>query len=255
MLKSSNRMENDFAWMNDDTSHTSTADSFAWIDDDSAGETPNALDNSIIHTRQVSNRRTMIAEKEQNLARLVTELPPPDTDLYIVGNAEGREHSRTGHITAESFDFGSFVGVCIDLLLKDTRQAGGVELYVSTWVLNRDTVQMFADNLDAGRLSGLHVIADKFLKRRHTAAVYAQLVEVIQTHPPSRILLAPNHCKILCMSVAGRYVTITGSANLSAVARTEQYNLTTSPDIHDFFVTQFFEAIYSKKPKQIVRQV
>lgn len=244
-------MDDDFAWLDDDPTG-SAGESFDWLGDDTPSESPAALDDSIAHARRLSRRRMMIAEKEQNLARLVTELPPPDTDLYIVGNAEGREHSRTGHITANSFDFGSFVGHCVDLLLKDTVQAGGVTLYVSTWVLNRDTVQMFADNLDAGRLANLHVLADKFLKRRHTAAVYAQLVEVIQAHPGSRILLAPNHCKILCMSVAGRYVTITGSANLSAVARTEQYNLTTAPDVHQFFVERFFEAIYSRKPRQIV---
>lgn len=239
-------IDDDFNWLEDSSAVASAGDSFAWLDDEYSTETPNALDASISHTRKVSHRRTMIAEKEQNLAALITELPPPDCDLYIVGNADGREHSRSGHITANSFDFGSFVGVCIDMLLKDTGQAGGVELYVSTWVLNRDTVQMFADNLEAGRLSGLHVIADKFLKRRHTSAVYAQLVETIQAHPPSRIILAPNHCKILCMSVAGRCVTITGSANLSAVARTEQYILTTSPDVYAFFVRDFFEAIYDK---------
>lgn len=243
--------DNDFAWLDEQTD-ASAGDSFDWLDDDSAGESRAALDDSISHTRKLSRRRMMIAEKEQNLARLVTELPPPDVDLYIVGNAEGREHSRTGHILANSFDFGSFVGIVIDLLLKDTGAPGNVVLYVSTWVLNMDTIRMFADNLDAGRLGSLHVLADKFLKRRHTAAVYAQLVEVIQAHPPSRILLAQNHCKILCMSVAGRYVTITGSANLSAVARTEQYILTTAPDVYQWFVQDFFEAIYRKKPKLIV---
>jgi hypothetical protein len=238
----------EFDWL-DSAETVGKSDNFAWLDDDYSTESPLALDNPLIHARKVQRRQTVIAEKEQNLARIVTVLPPPDTELYIIGSAEGREHSRTGHILSNAFDFGSFVGHCIDLLLAETGAAGGVTLYVSTWVLNRDTVQMFRDYLNDGRLSSLHVLADKFLKRRHTAAVYAQLAEVIQAHPGSRIMLNPNHCKILCLSVGRRYVSITGSANLSAVARTEQYNLNTDPTTYFFYVDQFFEPLLTRKAR------
>ncbi len=238
----------EFAWL-DDAQTVEAGDSFAWLEDDYRLESPLALENPLIMARKVSRRQTVIAEKEQNLARIVTTLPDENTDLFIIGSAEGREHSRTGHILANSFDFGSFVGHCINLLLAETGEAGGVTLYVSTWVLNRDTVMMFRDYLADGRLSSLHVLADKFLKRRHTAAVYAQLVDIIQAHPGSRIMLNPNHCKILCLTVGGRYVSITGSANLSAVARTEQYNLTTAQEVYDFYTLEFFEKLFSRKAK------
>lgn len=238
----------EFDWL-DNTETLTNGESFDWLSNDYSLESPIALENPLIHARQVQRRQTVMAEKQQNLAALITSLPDPGTELYIIGSAEGREHSRTGHILANSFDFGSFVGHCIDLLLAETGQPGGVTLYVSTWVLNRDTVTMFSDYLADGRLSSLHVLADKFLKRRHTAAVYAQLVEVIQAHPGSRIMLNPNHCKILCLSVGGRTVSITGSANLSAVARTEQYNLTTAPDVYRFYVEQFFEPLFNRKVK------
>lgn len=234
-----------FDWLDiDDT--LAEGDSFDWLDEDYSLETSEALNSPAVYARRVARRRGIMADKEQNLAQIVTALPPDDTDLFIIGSAEGREHSRTGHITAGSFDYGSYVGHCINLLLAETGEGGGVVLYVSTWVMNRDTVLMFADNLRAGRLASLHVLADKFLKRRHTSAIYAQLVELIQAHPGSRIRLAPNHCKILCMSVAGRYVSITGSANLSAVARTEQYNLSTAEAVYRFYVDQFFEPIFGK---------
>lgn len=235
----------DFAWL-DEQETSPRDDSFGWLEDDQPIEIDAVLTHPVSMARRVEKRRTLIAEKEQNLAKLITSLPPPDTDLFIIGTADGREHGRTGHITHGSFDFGSFVGVCLDMLLTETRAASAV-LYVSTWVLNRDTVQMFRDNLDAGRLSALHFLGDKFLKRRHTAAIYAQLVELVQSHPPSRIRLTPNHVKALCLSVPGRCVTITGSANLSAVARTEQYNLSTAPDVHAFYIQQFFEPIFAAK--------
>lgn len=237
----------EFDWLDQDAGTVEAGGSFDWLDEGYSLESPIALENPLIMARKVSRRKTVMAEKEQNLARIVTKLPPLDTDLFIIGAAEGKEHSRTGHILANAFDFGSFVGHCVNLLLAETGQRQGVTLYVSTWVLNRDTVLMFNDYLNDGRISALHVLADKFLKRRHTAAVYAQLVEVIQAHPPSRIRLAPNHCKILCMTVARRYVSITGSANLSAVARTEQYNLTTAPDVYRFYVNSFFEPIFNRK--------
>lgn len=239
----------EFDWL-DQEAETVGGDNFDWLDDDYRLEVAAQgvfMDDPLVHARQVQRRQTVMAEKEQNLAKVVTALPPMDTELYIIGSAEGREHSRSGHILANSFDFGSFVGHCVNLLLDETGQRQGVTLYVSTWVLNRDTVLMFNDYLNDGRISALHVLADKFLKRRHTAAVYGQLVEVIQAHPPSRIRLAPNHCKILCMTVARRYVSITGSANLSAVARTEQYNLTTAPDVYRFYVNEFFEPIFNRK--------
>jgi len=239
--------DHEFDWITaPDSLQEAYSASFDWLEDGYSLETPDALDNPLVASRKVAHRRGIIADKQQNLAKVVTCLPPTDTELYIIGSADGREHSRTGHITANSFDYGSFIPHVVDLLLTDTGQPGGVVLYVSTWVMNRDTVLMFNDELGSKRLDSLHVLADKFLKRRHTAAVFAQLTEVIQAHPGSRIRLAPNHCKILCMSVAGRYVTITGSANLSAVARTEQYNLTTDPAIHDFYVQQFFEPTFRR---------
>lgn len=239
--------DDDYSWLAAPSAGTVETDSeFDWLEGNQKPDSVLALENPLIHARQVHLRQTVRAEKEANLAQVVTALPPPDTELYIIGSAEGREHSRYGHILANAFDFGSFIGHCINLLLAETGQPGGVTLYVSTWVLNRDTVQMFDDYLNDGRLSSLHVLADKFLKRRHIAAVYGQLVEVIQAHPGSRIRLNPNHCKILCLTVENRYVSITGSANLSAVARTEQYNLCTAPDVYRFYVDEFFEPLLSR---------
>lgn len=249
MTKSTTGMDNvgEFDWLDQDAGTVGKSDSFDWLDEGYSLESPIALENPLILARRVSRRQTVMAEKEQNLARIVTALPPLDTDLFIIGAAEGKEHSRTGHILANAFDFGSFVGHCISLLLAETGKPGGVTLYVSTWIWNRDFNQMVSDMLTDGRLYAVHILGDKFVKRRHTSAIYAQMVEIITAHPPSRLKLSPNHCKILCMTVGGRYVSVTGSANLSAVARTEQYHLSTSGDVFRFYVNEFFEPIFERK--------
>lgn len=238
----------EFDWLEDTTAQTvGKSDSFAWLEDDYSIESPDALDSSIKHTRQVSKRLSIMAEKEQNLAKLITHLPPTDSVLYVVGAADGREHSRTGQLTHGSFDFGSFIPVCVDMLLTESGESSGVDLFISTWIFNRDFVLSLQTMLDDGRLKRFSLLADKFIKRRHTSAVYGQLMEVMDAHPGCRVRLAPNHCKILCLSVGNYYVTITGSSNASAVARTEQYVIDTSPDVYRFFVQEFFENILNRK--------
>src|SRR5690606_32966382 len=139
----------DFSWL-DEQETGPGADSFDWLDSGQPIEVEAVLTSPAIAAHRVEKRVTQMAAKEQNLAKLITSLPPPDTDLFIIGTADGREHSRSGHLTHGSFDFGSFVGVCIDLLLAETGAASAV-LYVSTWVLNRDTVLMFKEGLEAKR--------------------------------------------------------------------------------------------------------
>ena len=92
-------------------------------------------------------------------------------------------------------------------------------------------------------LAALHVLSDPFLKRRHTSAVYGQLVTVIQAHPPSRIKLFENHAKILCLSDpdGSRFLSVQGSSNLTAVQRVENYHISSAPDVYRFYVEQFFE--------------
>lgn len=224
--------------MDDDFSFDFTfADTFS-LDEGDELETGRTLNKPLLYARQAAKRRTIAAQKQENLARLMPALPPPDTDLIVLGSAEGRENARSGLIDSGAFDFGSFIPHGVKLLGNHA-----VTCYCSTWVLNRQHVEMFADLLDSGRLAALHVLSDPFLKRRHTSAVYGQLVNVIQSHPPSRLKLFPNHARILSMCDAdgARFLSVQGSSNLTAVQRVENYHISTAPEVYHFYVTAFFE--------------
>lgn len=214
------------------------SDTFSLADDGDELETVRGLDKPLLFARQAAKRQTIAAQKQENLARLIPTLPPPDTDLIILGTAEGKESARTGLIDSGAFDFGSFIPHGVELLGNQ-----GITCYASTWVLNRQHVEMFCDLLDSGRLAALYVLSDPFLKRRHTAAVYGQLVTVIQARPPSRIKLFPNHAKILamCDPVQSRFLSVQGSSNLTAVQRVENYHVSSVPEVYHFYRTQFFE--------------
>lgn len=221
----------------DDFSFDFAFDTSSFDDDGDELETARTLDAPLLYARHAAKRQTIAAQKQENLARLMPTLPPPDTDLLILGTAEGKENVRTGLLDSGAFDFGSFIPHGVELL-----GGHGITCYCSTWVLNRQHVEMFTDLLDAGRLAALHVLSDPFLKRRHTSAVYGALVTTIQAHPPSRLKLFENHAKILCLAApeGSRFLSVQGSSNLTSVQRVENYHVSTAPEVYHFYVEQFF---------------
>jgi hypothetical protein len=210
---------------------------FSWLDDDRpALETDAQLPQPIVTARQVTRRAFVAGLKREALSELIPQLPPPDTDLYVIGNGAGAE-IRHG-INPQAFDFGSFVPVVVRLLGEV-----GCTAYVSTWTMNRGHAKTFLQMLDDGRLAALTVVTGRYFKRREST-IYTELVSGLQARG-QRYLAFANHCKIIAVANADstRFCTITGSANLSAQPRCEQYVLTTAPAVYRFFVDQFFEAI------------
>ena len=98
------------------------------------------------------------------------------------------------------------------------------------------------ERFDDGAIAQLTVFTDPYFKRRE-AAIANELITGLLSRG-QRYLAFKNHCKIITIhNPAGNCCTITGSANLSAQPRYKQYVLTTAPDVHQFFVTEFFEAM------------
>jgi len=203
-------------------------------------ETARQLRHPAIHARRASKRHFINGLKKEALTVLVPELPSPDTDLYIIGNGSGAEKKWVaGGIEPEAFDFGTFIPHIVE------RLGNGCVAYVATWTMNRNHALSMIDMLSNGRLAQLTVFTDPYFRRRE-ASVAAELVLGLAQFPErGRFLAFKNHVKVICIANADRtrFCTVTGSANLSAQPRCEQYILTTAPDVYEFFTSQFFEAM------------
>lgn len=201
-------------------------------------ETPRGLSKPQLHYRKQARRQFISGLKREALNELIPELPPPDTDLYVIGNGAGAE-VRHG-INPLAFDFGSFLPVCVGYL------GTGCTAYISTWTMNRGHCKTMLEMLDDSRLSALTVITDQYFKRRE-AAIAAELINGLIDRG-QRYLAFKNHVKCIAISAPdGRTCTITGSANLSAQPRCEQYVLTTAPEVYAFFRDAFFEAMLTSQ--------
>jgi hypothetical protein len=216
-------------------------DDFSWLDSDPfAGdgdelETTRQLASPCTYARREATRQFISGLKREALNDLIPILPPPDTDLYVIGNGAGAE-IRHG-INPQAFDFGSFIPHIVEML-------GGRDCvaYISSWTLNRQHAKTLIEMLDDKRLSALTVCTDPYFKRRE-AAIATELIMGLQQRG-QRFLAFKNHVKAICISNPdGRTCTVTGSANLSAQPRCEQYVLTTDPGVYQFFHDEFFEAM------------
>lgn len=213
--------------------------------DETPVQTKRQLNAPLRQTRKVAKRRHIANMKRQNLSALIPSLPEPDELLYVVGNGDGREGRMGAMLETTGFDYGSFVPVLAGMF------GTNVHCYISTWVMNADHARAFIDMLDDGRLRCLYLLTDPYFKTKpSTAPIANTLIEAFARFPGrARFMAFNNHTKILCMSDASgqRFVTVTGSSNLTAVARAEQYVLDGSPETYHFFVSQFFEPMLAKE--------
>jgi hypothetical protein len=223
-------------------------DDFSWVDTDPfAGEgdeleTTRQLASPRLYARRDTKRQLVNGLKREALNELIPVLPPPDTDVYVIGNGAGAE-VRHG-INPLAFDFGSFIPHIVERL-------GGRDCtaYISTWTMNRQHAKSMIEMLADGRLQALTVVTDPYFKRRE-AAIASELIMGLQQHG-GRFLAFKNHVKAICISnPKDECCTVTGSANLSAQPRCEQYVLTTAIDVYQFFVNEFFEAMFDVQNNQ-----
>jgi len=217
------------------------ADDYNWQTDDMFGDarlsTAEQLATPRRKLKQAAKRRMINGLKKEALSDLISELPPPGTDMYIISNGAGAEIKHG--INLQAFDFGTFLAVVAGML------GAGCIAYISTWTMNRNHALNMISMLDNGELSQLTIFTDPYFQKREPA-VAAVLIEGVLKHgKPNRYLAFKNHCKIIALSDKSgeNFCTITGSANLSAQPRCEQYVLTTSPDVYRFFINEFFEAM------------
>lgn len=218
---------------------------YNWKFDGKTDGTPDTeLRSHMEHSRifaATAEHRFITGMRQQTLNELLADLPEPGTDLYIIGNGSGAER-RDGSDTGV-YDFGSFVPYLIDKVSPDP-----VDLYISTWSMNKRSAVSVVDMVQSGRVRSFTLCTDQYFNRREVE-IANYLLEHMQG-PGNNYISFKNHAKIIAVGNASACATITGSANLASQPRVEQYNLSTSRDVFNFYVENFFEWAINKLNEQ-----
>ncbi len=180
----------------------------------------NALESAKMPTgrqhRMTAKRRFQSVTRTDALKDALGPPPKRGESIHVVSDAK--------------YDFWHFVPLMIGWLKRTDH------LYCSTWTASRPNVlDLFAVH-DAGEIAAgqIHFLTGLYFKRRESA-VYALLLNGI-TERGGRYKAFENHCKVLLLAneKSDTWLTVEGSANLTANPRCEQYVVTNDRDLHDF---------------------
>jgi hypothetical protein len=142
------------------------------------------------------------------------------------------------HIASGSkFDFWTWAPVMLDWI----GTAG--TLYCSTWTLSRPNAVDMLEQWDAGRFESAAFLTGTYFKRRETA-VYTLLLEGLLARG-GRFVAFQNHAKVMLLDnpARGTWLTVEGSANLTANPRWEQYVITNDRTLWEFHRTWMEEML------------
>lgn len=193
-----------------------------------AGDKANleGLDESRVISHQPGDIEVIKALRREKAKKILTHLPRSGESLHIIQNGK--------------FDFFDYIPIVIGFL--ERADVG----YFSTWTMNRENTQELFDLYDEGKLGEINIITGNYFKSRESA-VFAMLMEYIQARK-QRYITCRNHAKvtILCNKTRNQYITIEGSANMTANPRIEQSVITNSRKLFDFH-KDWMEELYGKE--------
>jgi hypothetical protein len=206
----------------------------SWLIDDLIGGpgAENALETDRIPTARVLRReakRRFLRMAQRDALADVLERPPAAGETLHV-------------ISAAKWDFWTWVPVILDRWLPHTDT-----LYCSTWTLCATTVTELLEIWDAGKIGQVSFLTGLYFKRRETST-YSRLLNGLRDRG-GQYRAFPNHAKILLLNHGDDYHTITGSANLTANPRAEQYDWTNDRHVWDFYRSWFAEILHRVKPE------
>lgn len=199
-----------------------------------AGELDTGLPEPVT-LKQKSKYQFVNGLRKQTLNQLIPALPEPGTDIYLLSNGAGAE--RKNGSDRGVFDFGAFVPYLVDMVAPD----GGAHVYISTWTMNRRAADALVKMIKQDEISQLVVCVDQYFNKREKELASYLCEAMIQCGDQHRYFTFRNHAKVICVSGPDApTATVTGSANLSSQPRIEQYILSTSPLVYEFFVENLF---------------
>jgi hypothetical protein len=191
-----------------------------------------------ILTKAERHQQLLAGLHKESLTSLMPTLPPPDTTVWIINNGSGAERIQ-GRIV-EAFDFGAFIVHLMGLV------GTPCQLHASTWAMNRNHALMFERALNDGAFNRFVLFVDPYLSQR-TPDVHSIIANAVLAHPDTaRYLAFKNHAKIACLSGEHGIVTVASSANFSAQPRVEQYTVSTSNEVYEFFKREFFDEMLAR---------
>jgi len=146
------------------------------------------------------------------LAEICPEIPAVGESLHLIANGK--------------YDFWTWTPHLVTLM-----KGHASDFYCSTWTMNRKNAVEMLEMFDAGKLGHLNLLTGLYFKRRETA-VYATVMEGIQKRR-GRYIAFRNHAKVLLLQQGSTFLTVEGSANLTANPRLEQYILTNDRGVYE----------------------
>ncbi|MBQ6827956.1 MAG: hypothetical protein IJO46_08065 [Thermoguttaceae bacterium] len=179
--------------------------------------------------RREAKRAFLRIRQQEALRELVREPPAPGESRHVV--------------SANKFNFWTWVPTLIDWI-------GATDsFYCATWTANRQSVKEFFELCDAGKVRGRSgFLLGTYFKRREPV-VYTLLAEGLAKRG-GKIKAFETHCKVILLDAPERnaYLTIEGSANLTANPRLEQYVVSNDRDLWEFH-RAWFEEMFALKGK------
>jgi len=175
------------------------------------------------HGRTPARRRYERIAQRQQLLDVIPAPPGPGESIHVIG---------TG-----LYDFWTFIPQFITWVGRAER------LTCSTWTMSRPNVVELFELWDSGAIVTADVLTGLYFKRRESA-VYAMIQSGIRARG-GRYRAFRNHAKVLLIEApaAGAWITVEGSANLTANPRLEQYVITNDRDLYAFHRSWTEEAL------------
>lgn len=209
------------------------------FEDDSDIQTARTLKSVLRLERKAAQRVFVNDRKRAILAEIMPDLPPTDTDLFIITSGLGAEANRG--VISQSPDLGTFIPHIVALL-------GDRDciVYISTWTCNHWHAQTMLELLDAGRVKSLCFFSDPYFMQRSPAIATPLVTGLVERG--QKVKLWKNHTKILAIanSDESRSCVVMSSANLSAQPRAEQLHISAAPEVYQWVKNEFFIAMLTQ---------
>jgi hypothetical protein len=170
-------------------------------------------------TRNKARNAFLRLEKSKALANVYAQLPAPDTAIHILGVNK-----------FDAFD-----------VIKQTIVLGGeqnlTELYINSWVCNRQVVNEIIELVKRNRLKFIFLTST--ITRSRDVAAYKQLKAEVEKIGKYKVI--NSHAKIYLIAFKKQTFTIEASGNLTGNTAVEQYTITNSAELFRFYRDWFQE--------------